>query len=282
MDLACFATVSDLRALRIDGDRGLHAGRAFETGEAYADHERQLAALDEITTRRGVARILAPEDLDAIRATNRRGILLACEGGDFLEERLERVAEAYDRGVRSITLVHYRINELGDIQTEPPRYGGLTPFGVSVVREMNRLGMIVDLAHATFDATRQALDASSHPVMISHSHLAGEGDAHPRLLAREHALAVVKGGGLVGAWPSGMALASFDDFVDEILRMVDLLGVAHVAIGTDMDANYRPVLDSYRQMPELEAALQARGMGNDEVASILGGNFMRLFAAVAG
>ncbi len=282
VDLACFATVSDLRSLRVDGARGIYEGRAFEPGEAYADHERQLAALDDITTRMGVARILTPADLDAARAAGQLGILLACEGADFLEERLERVAEAYDRGVRSITLVHYRVNELGDIQTEPPRYGGLTPFGVSVVREMNRLGMIVDLAHATFDATKQALDVSTHPVMISHSHLARDGEAHPRLLTREHAVAVAKRGGLIGAWPAGVALASFDDFVDEILRMVDVLGVAHVAIGTDMDANYRPVIKSYREIPDLELALQARGLATEEVESVLGGNFMRLFAAVTG
>ena len=280
VDLACFATVADLRVLGVDPARGICAGRAFEPGEAHADHERQLAALDDIATRDGVARILAPADLDASRAADQLGILLTCEGGDFLEERLERVAEAYGRGVRSITLVHYRVNELGDIQTEPPAYGGLTPFGVSVVREMNRLGMIVDLAHATFDVTKQVLDVSSHPVMISHSHLARGDGAHPRLLSREHALAVAEGGGLVGAWPAGVALTSFEDFIDEILRMVDVLGVEHVSIGTDMDANFRPVVRSYRQFPEIAAALTERGVGSDEVASILGGNFLRLFATV--
>ncbi len=281
LDLVCYATVADLRVLRVDPARGICAGRAFDAGEAYADHERQLAALDEITARPGVARILTPADLAAARAANRLGILLTCEGGDFLEERLERVAEAHGRGVRSITLVHYRVNELGDIQTEPAVHGGLTPFGSSVVREMNRLGMIIDLAHATFDVTRQVLDVSSHPVMISHSHLARGENAHPRLLSREHARAVTQAGGLVGAWPAGVALASFDDFIDEILRMIDELGVAHVAIGTDMDANYRPVLQSYRQFPEIASALAARGVADDEVASILGGNFLRLFTAVA-
>ncbi len=280
VDLACFATVADLRVLRVDPARGLCAGRAFEPGEAYADHERQLQALEDITSRPGVARVLVPSDLAAARAAGRQGILLTCEGGDFLEGRLERVEEAHDRGVRSITLVHYRVNELGDIQTEAPRYEGMTPLGVDVVREMNRLGMIVDLAHATFAVTKQVLDVSSHPVMISHSHLARGQDSHPRLLAREHALAVAKSGGLVGAWPSGVALGSFADYIEEILRMVDVLGVEHVAIGTDMDANYRPVVESYREMPGIAETLAERGLAPDEVANILGGNFIRLFAAV--
>jgi membrane dipeptidase len=209
-------------------------------------------------------------------------MLVTCEGGDFLEGRLPRVEEVWQQGARSITLVHYRVNDLGDIQTEPPRHGGLTPFGVDVVGEMNRLGMIIDLAHATWDVTRDVLDRSSHPVMISHSHLARGDDPHPRLLSRDHALAVAREGGLVGAWPAGVALETFDDYLDEILRMVDLLGADHVSIGTDMDANYQPVMTNYREMPSLAAGLRERGLGETETALVMGGNFMRLFEAVAG
>ena len=84
---------------------------------------------------------------------------------------------------------------------------------------MNRLGMVVDVAHATFETTLGVLEASSDPVMLSHSHLAGEGRTHPRLLAVEHARAVAAGGGLVGAWPSGVTSATFGDFVDEVVRL---------------------------------------------------------------
>jgi len=66
-----------------------------------------------------------------------------------VEGRLDRVQEAFDRGIRSLQLVHYRINELGDIQTAAPIHGGLTDFGRAAVKEMNRLGIIVDVAHAT-------------------------------------------------------------------------------------------------------------------------------------
>jgi len=90
--LACFATVADLRVLRVDPVRGICAGRAFEPGEAFADHQRQLAALDEITTRQGVVRILSRDDLDASTAAGQLGVIPSCEGGDFLEARLERVA----------------------------------------------------------------------------------------------------------------------------------------------------------------------------------------------
>jgi len=205
---------------------------------------------------------------------------VGCEGADFLEGRLEGLEEVHRRGARCITLVHYRINELGDIQTEPPRHGGLTPFGAQVVAEMNRLGMVVDLAHATFEVTRDVLDRTSAPVMISHSHLARGADPHPRLLSAEHALAVTRAGGVVAAWPAGFALTSFDQFVEEILRMVELLGVDRVALGTDMDANYQPVLTRYRQLPDLAAGLLQRGLSPAEVGQVLGGNLLRLFAQV--
>jgi len=175
--------------------------------------------------------------------------------------------------------VHYRTNDIGDIQTASPRYGGLTEVGAEVVGEMNRLGMIIDLAHATFDVTKAVLELSDHPVMVSHSHLVTDSSSHPRLLTPDHARAVTEAGGLIGAWPAGFALADFSAYIEQILLLVDLVGIDHVAIGTDMDANYQPVVSSYRQFPDIAAALLARGMDDDEVGQVMGGNFLRLFAA---
>jgi len=107
-------------------------------------------------------------------------------GADFLEDDLARLEDCHAAGVRTVTLVHYRPNDYGDTQTESAR-AGLTPAGRELVGEMNRLGMVVDVAHATFETTLGVLEASSDPVMLSHSHLAGEGRTHPRLLAVEHA-----------------------------------------------------------------------------------------------
>ena len=86
----------------------------------------------------------------------------------------------------------------------------------------------------------------------------------------------------MGAWPAGFVLHSLDDFATEIARMVDVLGVGHEAVGTDMDANYLPVLDRYEQYPALDAALEARGFDVIERDAVLGGNFLELFRAVCG
>lgn len=117
--------------------------------------------------------------------------------------------------------------------------------------------------------------------MISHSHLARGESAHPRLLSKEHALAVARSGGIIGAWPAGVELKTFDDYLEEILRMIELLGIEHVSIGTDRDANYQPVLTHYREMPSLAGGLRERGLDESETNLVMGGSFLRLFEIVA-
>ena len=276
---ASFATVSDMRVLR-PVEAGLRASREFEPGEAFADHQRQLAGLLELTARQGIRPILAPGDIVAADEAGELGVLIALEGGDFLEGQLERVTEAHAAGLRSIQLVHYRINELGDLQTEEPRHGGLTAFGAEVVDEMNRLGMLIDLAHAPWSVVSAVLERSTAPVMISHSHLSPGADAHPRLLSEAHAIALAEADGVIGVWPSGVLLETFDDYLDEIVRMVALLGAEHVGIGTDMDGNYQPVMTRYEQFDDLEASLGERGLTSAEIDLVFGGAFVALFERV--
>jgi membrane dipeptidase len=279
MGLVSFATVSDVPLLR-SGAAGLTAVREFEAGEALEVHRRQLAAIRALAAEPGHRLVLGSEVAEAAHEAGELGVFVACEGGDFLEGQISRVAEAHGDGVRSIQLVHYRVNELGDIQTEAPVHGGLTEFGGAVVEEMNRLGMLVDLAHAPWSVTRDVLDRSSAPVMISHSHLASGEDWPARLLSEEHALAVAEGGGVIGAWPSGMVLGSFDEYLDEIVRMVELLGAEHVGIGTDMDGNYQPVMTAYDQFAAIEGGLEVRGLGEEERGLLLGRNLLRLLREV--
>jgi membrane dipeptidase len=90
---------------------------------------------------------------------------------------------------------------------------------------------------------------------------------------------VAAAGGVIGSWPSAVGQATFADYIDSIRRLVDAVGIDHVGIGTDMDANYKPVLRSYRDWSLIPAALLAKGLREEEVARIMGGNFQRLFAA---
>ena len=274
------STVADLRVLAPDPVKGLRAVREFGPGEAYADHRRQLAGIAQILAGLGTPVAVNPAAIESAWATGHIAVLLACEGGDFLEGRLEALAEARALGASSLTLVHYRVNQIGDVQTEEPVHGGLTGFGREVVAECNRLGMIIDCAHATLATTAGVLEASRQPIMVSHSHLDHANRHHPRLLSPAHARAVAGAGGLIGAWPSGVTSTSLADFADEIARLAELVGTGHVAIGTDMDANYRPVLASYTEFAALPGLLADRGLSGTDTDKILGGNALGLLRTV--
>jgi membrane dipeptidase len=276
------ATVADLRVLAPDPKVGLRARRPFRPGEAYADHRRQLDAIGRAVAAAGADIAVTAGGIERALAARQTAILISCEGGDFLEGRLDRLAEAHEAGASALTLVHYRVNEIGDIQTEERVHGRLTGFGREVVAECNRLGMLVDCAHATFATTIGVLEQSSQPVMISHSHLGHPDRGHPRLLSAEHARAVADAGGLIGAWPSGVTSTSIGDFADEIARLAELIGADHVAIGTDMDGNYRPVLRSYAEFDALPRLLTDRGFTGTETGQVLGGNALGLLRRVAG
>ena len=273
---ALFCAVADMRLIEMTA-QGLRAGRDWTPGEAYADYRRQLAELKTLPSNPALTPGLIPADIDAAHRRHKTGAIFAVEGGDFIEDRLDRVHAAFGDGVRAITLVHYHVNQIGDIQTEAPVHSGLTPLGKTIVAEMNRAGIIIDLAHATFAVTKDVLSVSSKPVMVSHTNIATASANHPRLISVEHAKLVAAAGGIIGSWPSGMGQVSFSDYIDSIQRLVDTVGIDHAAIGTDMDANFKPVLRSYRDWSLIPSALLARGMHDEDVAKIMGGNFLRVF-----
>ena len=286
MAAVSFATVADLRVLQLVGSR-FAAAREFAPGEAYADHQRQLEAIVDIARQVDATIVSGADDITRLHDAGATGLLVTCEGADFVEDgpdadAFERVHEAYASGVRSITIVHYRQNRYGDLQTEPPLHHGLSAAGRELVEVMNDVGLIVDLAHASFETTRDAVAASRHPVMISHSHLAGPRSDHPRLVTDEHARIVSGAGGLIGAWPSGVVSETLDDFIDEVIRLIEVVGVEHVAIGTDLDANFRPVLTEYRQFDDLDDGLAARGFDATDIDRVLGRNAVELIRTVCG
>lgn len=277
------AAIGDLPVLGPTAAGGIGAIREPEPGELAGSTREQIEYLTARAAEAGLPRVLAPATLAPPTGDGTPGVILAVEGCDFLEGRLEGVEAAHARGVRSLQLVHYRVNEVGDIQTEPPRHRGLTGFGRDVVREMNRLGMLVDLAHATYETTAAAAAASGHPIVVSHTCLRDTSGVS-RFISEEHARVVVETGGMIGAWPFAREGGGLADFADRISRLVDVAGIDHVGIGTDMDGLPRPfaLFADYEEWPSIGDALRARGYTRAEVAALLGGNFRRVFRAVAG
>jgi len=280
MTALCLSAVADFAVLRPDPATGLRAHRGFRAGEAYADYCRQLAGIREAVATAGAEVATSAADLDRAARDGRTAVLLGCEGGDFLEGDLRRLEQARAAGLTVLTLVHYRVSEIGDVQTEAPVHDGLSRFGRDVVTECNRLDIVVDCAHASFATTMAVLEASSQPVMISHGQLGYPGSTHPRLMTASHAAAVAEAGGLVGAWPCGITSRSLADFGTEIIRLAEAAGPGHVALGTDLDGNYRPVLTSYDQLGDLTCLLRDRGLPAARIDQILGGNALNVLHAI--
>ncbi len=276
-----FAATADGPVIGRRPQGGLYATRELRPGESYAHTYRMLDQVRARVSLQKLVLIQSPSDLRAPRGAEPPGAILAVEGGDFLEGRIDRVAEAHANGIRSIQLTHYRINELGDIQTDPPRYGGLTPFGQDVIAEMNRLGMVVDVAHLTLDGVRTARTVTRKPLLLSHTVLA---TSFARSVSTEHARLVAQTGGVVGIFPvNSGGYHGMTGYVDNIERMIKAIGVDHVGIGTDMDGISPPsfvAYDDYAEWPSVTGALLARGYSRDDVAKVAGGNFLRVFDEV--
>ncbi len=279
LTMASFATVSDFQVLGVS-ETGIAAVKEFEPGEAWLSYKKQVARLHKMLDQGLMLPVLDPDDPGKVKMQGKVGALFTAEGGDFLQGSLEHLDQAYSDGLRSITIVHYHINEIGDIQTAAPKHAGLTSFGRNLIKAMNQKGMLIDLAHAAKATAMAAIELSIKPVMVSHTAIRGEGFDSPRFIDLDQAKLVAEGGGIVGAWPAGIGLTSLSDFTDQILRTIDLIGIDNVALGTDMDANYKPVFDNYRQLPLLVSALLKRGLSETEATRFLGGNFLRVFREV--
>jgi membrane dipeptidase len=274
---AFFSMVADVKTIKVGPD-GVKPSRNFSPGEAWVDYKRQVNGLKEIIEGSGSAVIATrSEQLDQCFKEGKVAAFCSCEGGDFLEGDAGRLEEMYVDGIRSVQLVHYHPNELGDLQTESPQHHGLSMAGKEAVKRMNKLGIVIDLAHATLETTKCVASISSDPIIVSHSLLTSDSN-HPlarRTISTEHAKIVAQTGGMIGAWPSGLN-KSFDHFIDNIFRLIEAVGIDHVGLGTDMDANFKPVFSSYLQMPQWIEALKARGLKEEEVRKVAGGNAQRV------
>lgn len=283
MAAAVFNGVGDVQVITL-GDGGLSAYRGFEPDEAWQSYRRQIANLRALAdpSRPDAARLalcLTPDDVLTAHAQGRLGAILAMEGADALDGDAGRVAQIYADGVRMLTLVHYRDNEIGHIMTGDGG-GGLSAAGHEIVAAMNDTGMMIDLAHAAERTAFDVIAATRSPVVLSHTHINAPDLSNPRFVSPELARAVAETGGYVGAWPAGIGIDSLDGFADRVVWLIGQMGEDHVALGSDMDANYRPVLETYRKMPLLVGALMRRGVSDETLGKVLGGNVLRVWREV--
>jgi membrane dipeptidase len=224
----------------------------------------------------------SPEAVLVAKQQGKLALLAALEGGDGLEARVENLRDLYRRGLRLLQLVHFRANELGHIQTYPYSPGGLTPFGREAVHEANRLGIIIDLAHANTETIMDAVKESSQPVLFSHTGVKKLHDGD-RYLADDEIVAIASNGGVIGIWPNGESNPTMDDMVRNIDYVKKLVGIDHVGIGSDLRgmASYTSEFGEDANFREIAQALLARGYSDAEAGKVMGGNFFRLWQQVS-
>ncbi|SKC76408.1 Zn-dependent dipeptidase, dipeptidase homolog [Burkholderia sp. CF099] len=281
MNVICLAIVTDTVVTCVSADRKrFEAWRTPQPGELYQLGQTEFVRVKELVQREQLEIVTSAGMLTSTDTQKPRAII-AAEGADFLEGQLDHVDEAFSLyQLRHLQLTHYRVNELGDIQTERPVHGGLTDFGADVVRRCNTLGIVVDVAHGTYDLVKRAASVTTKPLVLSHTALAGHPGARSRLITADHARAVAETGGVIGVWPSSGSFRDLDGMAHGFRRMADVVGVEHVGLGTDLLGFISPpVFRSYEQLPALGAALLAAGFSQAETGQILGGNYRRVFEA---
>lgn len=279
VDVAVCAVISDRPAIRRNAQGRSEQYRTPDAGEYLAATDKGLRAYE----RSGIRLVREAADVEA----RTPGVVLAIEGCDFVEGDLDRFDAMEARGVRSIQLVHYVVNEMGDIQTAAAVHGGLTPVGQAAVRRMNELGIIVDVTHCTEATVRGVAAAANRPFICSHSNLiTGDllGKDYCRYISEAYARMVAQSGGVVGAWlASKLKPDPLPGLIAHMFRLIDTIGVDHVTIGTDMPAGgCAGVMEDFSRHRHLRAALVDRGMRADEVDKVCGGNWLRVFRAVRG
>lgn len=247
----------------------------------------QLDALDRAIAANPdqIAWALTAEEVAACKARGQLAAMGGIEGGQALEGDPANVAYFARRGVRAIGLLHFSANALGAPAkgkgADPSR--GLSDIGRDVVREMNRCGVIVDLAHINRKGFFEALELSTQPPMVTHTGVAGV-HAHWRNIDDEQLRAVADRGGCVGVIFAKRFLGGGDveAVVDHLMHIVDVAGPDVAALGSDFDGFVIPPrgLEDVAALPNLTAALSRRGLGADTLAKILGGNAQRVLADV--
>ncbi|MGI6658261.1 MAG: dipeptidase [Dethiobacteraceae bacterium] len=222
------------------------------------------------------------QDLDDARAQRKLAALMTLEGAEPLEGGVEILHILYRLGLRGVGLTWNQRNGLADGVGVGAGAGGLTELGKDMVREMNRLGIIVDGAHLAPRAFYDLLETSNKPVVITHAN-AYQLCAHPRNLTDEQLRALRDQGGVIGLtfFPTFIVEqgpASLADLLDHFCYIADRFGTELLGVGADYDGIESTVteLPDVSKLPLLVKGLQDRGFTEKEVRQIMGENFLRI------
>ena len=289
------ADFAKLRAGRVDCcfypifvDQGPLEDASRDSAYVWAiDKMKAIRAYIEARPRE--ARIaLCADDIVKNKKRHRLSLVMGLENGYPIGQDLGKLQDFYDLGTRIITLSHNYDNDICDASRYPKNtWGGLSPFGKELVREMNRLGVIVDCSHASTSTLYDCLELSTAPVICSHSCVYTIKD-HPRNLTDDEIRAIAAKGGVIQVTTGRWALTwlphaqlNIGTFCDHVEYIRNLVGVEYVGIGTDFDGGGgMNELEDASKMKMITVELMRRGWTDREIELFWGGNFLRVMRAV--
>lgn len=260
-----------------------------------------------------VLQVKTTSDIHLAHETGRLGIILGWQNISPIENSLERLEAFHALGVRIVQLA-YNVRNLVANGCYEPHDSGLSMFGLKTVQKMNELGILIDLSHVGDKSSLDAIEASSHPVAFTHTHLR-EFCSHPRNKPGYLVRALVDKGGVIGAnaypqfLPSGYE-STLTEYVDGLERLIEVAGIDHVGFATDQceerdweffdylarlhgtTDHFKPDLpylnptvkglEKNSDIPRIAAELGERGYLRPEIDKVMGGNWLRLYAEVWG
>jgi microsomal dipeptidase-like Zn-dependent dipeptidase len=251
-------------------------GRALHQARKLRDAaERSAGRLTLIETRADLERFLVRRD----REPDILAGLLAMEGMHALEGDLANLQVFYDVGYRMMGPTHFIDNEVAGSAHGVER-GGLTELGRRAVRQAEELGILLDLAHLSPRAIQEILAMANRPVVVSHTGVKGTCEG-PRNLSDQEIRGVAATGGIIGIgfWTGAVCDESVQAIVDAIRYTADLVGVEHVALGSDFDGSVHTPFDASGLVLLTEGLLEA-GFTRHEIAMVMGDNVRRLLLEV--
>jgi len=227
--------------------------------------------------------ITTPDDIDRLLADRKAGAtvvggLLSVEGLHNLEGDIANLDVLYAAGFRMAGLTHFFDNDIAG-SMHGLQKGGLTPLGREAVQRMERLGMIIDIAHASHAAVAEVLAMATRPVVSSHGGVQATCKVN-RNLSDDEIKGVAKTGGVIGIgfWYGAICGTSPNKIVQAMIHVRDLVGIDHVGLGSDFDGSTTTAFDASQVAAVTQALMDAK-FSEDDIRKVMGGNVLRVLRA---
>lgn len=264
--------------------------RDYTGDEAWEEYQRQRSLIDDFCQRFPLEVTTKIDDIEGIFNQGKLPVFLTTEGGHMVEKDPSRLAQLYQDGVHRFQPIHYVHTQLGDSQTDPACYGGLSPLGKETVKEAVKLGMVIDAAHASYEAAMDMAHLTAGPLVLSHTMMKYNSprfgsylENRPRFITKNHAFLIAETGGVIGTWTCGepYGVKSLEAFAEAVKKLVDTVGIDHVGWATDYINPAMPDwFNNYEKFPEVCASLLDAGFCEADLIKFIGGNALRIMKEI--